>query len=444
MDYPQDINQESWNALREAVQNKDIRQIQILSEKIGNEIEHLNNEYNSLSDIIPDIDQWKHQFNIDELKQVHSAVENKLAQWSNLSLEEQKKKLDFEANTFLGSNMHGVQQKYPTWQVSQSAYLNQLKNVNYKIDIQNIENQLSMIDAEYLSAHPKTKKLAKLWGDTQLAIHNNEDIDTIKDKFQLTLDEYYKKVNKHRNPFTEDAYSQERKDKALYGKNLTLEQVDIQLRNTTKNVWSNATNDEKIAVTAYTNGSGHMNRPLRGYDGSWYNFKGVGKVDLDNELGKQHIIDATNLISRSLLTRDVWLSRGWDNIAGTEAFLGSKYSDIMAMTQKQLNDNFLGKVIKDEGFISCGTKPGTGFNGYLMANIYCPRGTQALYAEPFSVFNGDSLTTSKLWDGETKYTLRTEFETIIQRGSTFRLTKIYKEKSRIYIDLDVISQIELK
>ena len=40
MDYPQDINQESWNALREAVQNKDIRQIQILSEKIGNEIEH--------------------------------------------------------------------------------------------------------------------------------------------------------------------------------------------------------------------------------------------------------------------------------------------------------------------------------------------------------------------------------------------------------------------
>jgi hypothetical protein len=37
----------------------------------------------------------------------------------------------------------------------------------------------------------------------------------------------------------------------------------------------------------------------------------------------------------------------------------------------------------DEGFVSCGSARGQGFSGYIF-NIYCPKGTKMLYAEPFT------------------------------------------------------------
>ena len=428
MDYPQDINQESWNALREAVQNKDIRQIQILSEKIGNEIEHLNNEYNSLSDIIPDIDQWKHQFNIDELKQVHSAVENKLAQWSNLSLEEQKKKLDFEANTFLGGNMHGVQQKYPTWQVSQSAYLNQLKNVNYKIDIQNIENQLSMIDAEYLSAHPKAKKLANLWGDTQLAIHNKENIETIKDKLQLTLDEYYKKINKKKIgiKFDADCYTQERKDKAVWFKrpedanDYFFEKINVVEQ------WEKATLMEKEAIYDYTAGSSFMTETLRAIKGHYYTY------DTHMDVVKEQVEAMTNLISRCS-DGDCWIKRdtaAWDfaNIFG---------KDLYEMERQGKLQDLINVEGIDKSFISCGNCKDTYFKRRdLIYNIYCPQKTQMIYAEPFSAFGQYK----SAWDGKTKPTELNENEIILQRGTKFRCTKIEKKDGVFYVNLEVIEQ----
>ncbi|RAZ50914.1 hypothetical protein DK853_46725, partial [Klebsiella oxytoca] len=58
------------------------------------------------------------KFSLADAKAVNKAVADKLAQWDSLSLEQQLKKLNFEAYDFLGGNYHNVQQKYPTWQVS--------------------------------------------------------------------------------------------------------------------------------------------------------------------------------------------------------------------------------------------------------------------------------------------------------------------------------------
>ena len=64
-----------------------------------------------------------------------------------------------------------------------------------------------------------------------------------------------------------------------------------------------------------------------------------------------------------------------------------------------------------------------------------------IYAEPFSHFNGDSCSSYSLWDGTGKYDFHREFETIIQRGTKFRITRAYVEYNQLYLDIEVIAQI---
>ena len=73
--------------------------------------------------------------------------------------------------------------------------------------------------------------------------------------------------------------------------------------------------------------------------------------------------------------------------------------------------------------------------------LFTPKGTKMIYAEPFSCFNGDSCSPYSLWNGTEKYTFGHEFETIIQRGTKFRVTKAYVEYGRLYLDVEVIAQI---
>ena len=111
-----------------------------------------------------------------------------------------------------------------------------------------------------------------------------------------------------------DPYSQERKDAALWAK--TPQEADEVLRAGSGEVWRKASKAEKDALYEYTRGSGGFNRPLRGYDGSWSNFKGAGKVDLNNEGMGAAIQHMTNAISKSAYDRDVWLQRGVETVEG--------------------------------------------------------------------------------------------------------------------------------
>ncbi|MDR2741223.1 MAG: hypothetical protein LBB98_03610, partial [Treponema sp.] len=66
---------------------------------------------------------------------------------------------------------------------------------------------------------------------------------------------------------------------------------------------------------------GGFNRPLRGYDGSWSNFKGIGKVDLDAEGRASAIKKMTSLIDKSSYDVDIWLQRGVETSQGAAKFL---------------------------------------------------------------------------------------------------------------------------
>ena len=69
-------------------------------------------------------------------------------------------------------------------------------------------------------------------------------------------------------------------------------------------------------------------------------------------------------------------------------------------------------------------------------NIYAPKGTKAIYAEPFSHY-GDG---QKLkWDGIAKqHSFGHEDEIIFQQGTKMRITKVEVTGGTIFLDLDVI------
>lgn len=235
----------------------------------------------------------------------------------------------------------------------------------------------------------------------------------------------------------DDAYSKKRKDDALWAK--TPKEADAALRQKCGEIWQNAKVVERNAAYKYTSGSGSFNRPLRGHDKYWGNFKGVGKVDLNNEGSGAAIKHLTNLINRSSYDRDIWVQRGVQP-SGAAAFLGISEQQLKSLSQKELLKLLSSNDVTDTAFISCGSCKGTGFSGVIF-NIYCPKGTKMLYAEPFSAYgNGDK----KKWDGKKAQTsFGHELETIIQRGTKFRITKVEKSSKGIFIDMEVVEQIEV-
>lgn len=389
------------------------------AKSLAKTIKSIQNDEKALSALIPDVNKWHKQFTSEQLHGVYDAVENKLARWNGLTLEQQAKKLKFESYDFLGGNMHGVQQKYTTWQVSQSAYIKKLNEVTDAIDLANISKAFI---ADIKSFKTQSKSYHKLVYDLQNALDAKDKTlaqqlyDEAKAKKQDILNNRTKKTVKSNGsiPFDADAYSQARKDAAIWCKSAaeshSLFDAD------SLDFWNNVmTLDEQIGCRAYTGGSGHMNRPLRGYDGGWgwEYYKGVGKVTLDNENGEKHIKNLYAALEKCKTKKDMWLQRGNEKWSGVEGFFGVQN---LAKTDLQ---KFVGKEFTDWSFTSCGTAKGTGFDGTIF-NIYCPKGTKAYYASPHSRF-------------------RSENETILQLGTRFRITKVeITSHGQVFVDMEVV------
>ena len=396
---------------------------------LANAISAIKKDELSLSALIPDVNKWHKQFTSKELHGVYDAVEVKLAQWQSLTLEKQASKLQFEAVDFLGGNMHGVQQKYATWKVSQAAYLKKLDEVNTAIDWININKAYA--DVKGYSTQSKVYhkilfdlKNAMVAQDKDLA---KQLIQEAKDKKNSLIQLKAKRAaNKGGNgsiPFDADAYSQARKDAAVWAKN-TKDADDI-LRAKCGEVWRNATDEEKNAIFGYTNSYHNINEPLRGltYYGS----------AADTQLGLDRIPLMESIINKSYYDKDIWLQRGGGMIELKKYGL-SNYAYATDAEIKAL----VGKEGTEGAFTSAGVAKGKGFGGNVITNIYAPKGTKMMYAEPYSSFGKGS---GRSWDGIAKQsTFGSESEIILQRGTTFRVTKVEKSGNTWYIDVEVINQ----
>ena len=396
---------------------------------LANAISAIKKDELSLSALIPDVNKWHKQFTSQELHGVYDAVEAKLAQWQSLTLEQKAKKLQFEAIDFLGGNMHGIQQKYATWKVSQAAYLKKLDEVNTAIDWININKAY----ADVKGYSTQSKVYHKILFDLKNAMVA-QDKDLAKQLIQEAQDKKNSLIqlkakraaNKGGNgsiPFDADAYSQARKDAAVWAKNT--KDADDVLRAKCGEVWRNATDEEKNAIFGYTSSYHNINEPLRGltYYGS----------AADTQLGLDRIPLMESIINKSYYDKDIWLQRGGGMVElkkfGLSNYAYATDAEIMAL---------VGKEGTEGAFTSAGVAKGKGFGGNVITNIYAPRGTKMMYAEPYSSFGNGS---GRSWDGIAKQsTFGSESEIILQRGTTFRVTKVEKSGNTWYIDVEVINQ----
>lgn len=240
-----------------------------------------------------------------------------------------------------------------------------------------------------------------------------------------------------KTPFGPDAYTKERKDKALWSSDR--KKVDSMMRDRTGEVWSKASREEKEAIYEYTRSFSKFNEPLRGIQYGTSVYKGVGNTDLNAGARNngRYLNAMTDIIDKCSYDHDQWFQRGcgW---GGMDKFLQCSESLLRGGTQKQLENELLGKTITEYGFMSMGSAKGKGFSGNILFNIYAPAGTKMMYVEPISAFgNGSGLS----WDGKTKQSgYGSEFETIMQQGTQFRITKVERSGGQIFIDIEVINQ----
>lgn len=392
---------------------------------LANAISAIKKDELSLSVLIPDVNKWHKQFSSQKLHGVYDAVEAKLAQWQSLTLEQQAKKLQFEAIDFLGGNMHGVQQKYATWKVSQAAYLKKFDEVKTAIDWVNINKAY----ADVKGYKTQSKIYHKLIYDLEHAMLAKDKtlaeqlLYEAKQKKETLINAKAKR-NAKNVVFDTDQFSQSRKDAAVWDKGNGAK-ADKTLIDTASKQWKAATEKEKDFTYEYTHHYCDVNEPLQGrkYDNHQTKERFIEKVN-----------NITSYIEKNELPTDMWFTRGDDGMKVIESRIKFAGGSMPSNLQ-----DLVGMEMQEGGFMSTGSRKGKGFNTRsVIMNIYAPKGTKAAYVEPFSAFGcGDK----RSWDGVSRFsTYSSEHETLFQRGTRMRITKVYEEGGKTYIDCEVIGQ----
>lgn len=183
--------------------------------------------------------------------------------------------------------------------------------------------------------------------------------------------------------------------------------------------------EEQDAIYGYTVSYHNINEPLRGltYYGS----------QTSAQLGLQRIPLIEGIINKSSYNFDMWLQRE-DKLVALKKFGLANFSTVTDAEIKAL----IGATGTEGAFWSMEVAKGTGFSGDVIFNIYAPRGTKMMYCESFSGFGNGS---GSNWDGIIKQqTFGSESEMLLQRGTTFKITKVEKSNGTWYIDLDIVAQ----
>ncbi len=230
--------------------------------------------------------------------------------------------------------------------------------------------------------------------------------------------------SKDENFFSPEAYSQERKDNALWDKEGG-RLADDALRPSAGRQWREAKEQQQTDVFEYTANSNNVNYPLQGR-------QYIGKQKI--ERFTQQVNNITNYLDSNRLEQDMWLQRG-DRKEAIEARVVAAGGEIPTDLS-----GYVGKEMYELGFLSTGSAKGKGFTDRpVILNIYAPKGTKASYLEPISA-KGDGGGLS--WDGKTtQKRFSEEQEALLQRGTRLRITKVEEAPDeKIYIDCEVVEQ----
>lgn len=222
-----------------------------------------------------------------------------------------------------------------------------------------------------------------------------------------------------------------RKKAALWARNSAeYRKVDKKFDAVARKVHASKSAFEHEGYYHYTWGSGPFNAPLvgfeRGFNTSGIGFKGAGKVDINIGGYGSKIRGLTSLTEKSKIPFDFWCQSGQYQ-ATLEGMLGIPYGKLAKMTDAELQQ-FVGAKKELPQFISGAVNKGGGSYtpGDMLFNIYCPKGSEALYV---------------LEDGHFK---KSEHEIILQRGGKYRITKIYWGNDTVHGGRKLIVDMELR
>ena len=383
-----------------------------------------------------------------EAKAVSDSIAAKFQAWADkigvsgyddLPLEQKVKKLTFEID-WLPKNHFGKSWE-KTWEVAQNAYAKELAKVQDLMDWEKIKSGASVAKAFVTKSQPYKDLISDL--EAAIAANKKQDAQSILANIEqkrkkiedAAAKRAKKKLGDSKVVFTEKDLTQARKDAAKWFHRAS--DANDYFFEYAKRDWASATVEEKAAMYQYTAGSSYITEPLRAIKGYYHYY--TSRL-AESEL---HIAKMTDYISRSTFMDDVWVKR--DEIS---AFMQYRFK-LPKSLDSYMSDpsKLLGLEGVDDSFMSCGNCRNTNFGSKpVCLNIYCPKGTRASYAEPFSAFghthdNGVS-TPGKNWNGVSKPVTTGENEIILQRGTRFRITKAeYSQRDgKWYIDLEVLSQ----
>ncbi len=412
--------------LQQYIDTRNLKAMKKEARNVAKQVSAIKKDERFLEKLIPNVHEWKKQFTSEELHAVYDAVEKKLAQISSLSLEEQAKKLDFESKYVAAPSFFkpGAVQ-YPTWQVSQNAYLKQKARIVDEIEWKNINKSLQ----DAIEFDTKSKPYKELIVELQKAVAIKD-----KDKAQNILADLQVKRNKIEadriarelkktgvTPKTFSEMDEAEIDRLLsiYDKE-TFEQADKRLRGLSESVWENLTDEEKLILTKYTQTYHYLNEPLRGipYYGSL-------------TPNKDHVHDLpilTRALAKFRMPANTVVRRGTNDYAIKE--LGYNLSNVKA-----------GDIFTDKGFLSTAVQRKKGFFMQYDLVICVPKGAQGYYVEPLSHytdFHKFNYASKTLWDGKSVEVAGSEAEWIGQRGCKFKVIK--KVGNTIF--LQIIGQLQ--
>lgn len=441
------VDNDAVTSLNDALKTGNLSAINAQTRALAQQIAAIKKQLQAMSSIIPNAQQWSDQFTLAEIQATHDAVQNKLAQIASLPLDKQIKKLENEIKYVCDPTYLKPHSIYPTWKVSQSAYMQELAKIKHQQKVNELTAKLNVLKT-YFAAHTKATTLAtlisqaetnltsdNLW-EAEMYVSEAEKKKTALEAAQARRDAKKGKgvTNLNQIDFDDDTRTQERKDAAKWFKNDD-DANDFYFDETnTKAQWLAASAEEKKALHQYTAGSSYITEPLRAIKG-YYHYYTSRKDESERDVEQM-----TNIISRCYCTHDIWIKR--DEGAWCAEYRWG-IPDLSAYESKP--SALVGRIGVDESFMSCGNNKSTYFGSKpVILNIYCPKQTRLIYAEPFSEFGGKhdngTYTPGKSWNGASKPITTHENEIILQRGTRFRITKAEFTAGKWYIDCEVLSQ----
>lgn len=231
---------------------------------------------------------------------------------------------------------------------------------------------------------------------------------------QQPIQDRYNKLSDFVSKFydTDSAYTQERKDNAIWVLNDNISQSKKFFGPKAQEVYDYFQNYNPKAfnyLQSYTGSYSSINNPLRlkQYQFSSENTEKAAQF-------QSAVKGMTEVIDKSTYDKDIWLQRAVSNLSDKNIGLEIDESTDIAYLQ-----SLVGKTFKDQGFLSCGAAKGSGFNNSIILNIYCPKGTKMFYIQPWSYYSNEN-------------------EMIIQRGYSYKIRKAEKKGYKIYLDVDCI------